>query len=138
MIVRRYGTTVQSVEPKFDSRAMTEIGFLRTREFSMPTEEFFELYEPVAEHALSADAEGDVKDEAEQALLEGLREKIDALLGELGEDEVLVVESEAGRDYPKTRDRTKNVVVDGVENRLYFYWTIDPPLRLGVYRRAAG
>jgi hypothetical protein len=26
------------------------------------------------------------------------------------------------------------VVVDG-ENRLYFFWRVDPPLRLGVYRK---
>ena len=135
MILRRYGTTVQSVEPKFDSRAMTEIGFLRTRSFSMPAEEFFEVYEPVGERALTAEAEGDVKDEAEQALLASLEEQIEALRAGLAEGDVLLVESEPGKDYPKTRDRTHTRVVDGIENRLHFQWTVDPPLRLGVYRR---
>ena len=52
----------------------------------------------------------------------------------LGEGEVLVVESLEGEDYPKSRDRKQNVVVDG-ENRLYFYWSVDPPLRMGQYRK---
>ena len=47
---------------------------------------------------------------------------------------MLVVESREGADYPKTRDKKKNVVVDG-ENRLYFYWRIEPALRLGVYKK---
>ena len=52
----------------------------------------------------------------------------------LEEGEVLVVESREGEDHPKTRDRKKNVVVDG-GNRLYFYWRVEPPLRLGRYRK---
>ncbi|HLU26329.1 MAG TPA: hypothetical protein VKZ58_11545 [Longimicrobiales bacterium] len=136
MIVRRYGTTVQSVDPNFDSRAMTEIGFLRTSALSMPAAEFFEQYERVDGRELTADAEGDVKDEVEQAVLASLLEQIRALEGELGDDHVLLVENEPGKDYPKTRDRTTNVVVAG-EGRLYFEWTIDPPLKLGIYRRKA-
>jgi hypothetical protein len=58
---------------------------------------------------------------------------VEGAVADLDEGEVLVVENQEGEDYPKTRDTKKNVVVDG-ENRLYFYWRIDPPLRLGVYR----
>ncbi|HEX6939050.1 MAG TPA: hypothetical protein VF158_06530 [Longimicrobiales bacterium] len=134
MIVRRYGTTVQSVEPHFDSRAMTEIAFRRTSALSIPADAFFEQYERVGEHALDAAAEGDVKDEVERAVLAKLRERLEALEAEVGADHVLLIESEPGRDYPKTRDRTETRVV-GYENRLYFFWSIDPPLRVGVYRR---
>src|SRR5690606_1272510 len=69
MIVRRYGVTVQSVTPNFDSRAMTEIGFQRTNDLVMPAEEFLERHERVVGRELKAVAEGDVKDEAAQALL---------------------------------------------------------------------
>lgn len=136
MIVRRYGKTVQSVEPNFDARAMTEVGFLRTSALSMSAEEFLESYEKVDEHALTAASEGEVQDEAEQALLASLRERIDALEAELGEDHVLMVESMPGQDYPKTRCKSEVRVV-GYENRLYFFWTIEPALRLGVYRKKA-
>ncbi len=134
MIVRQYGSTVQSVTPKFDARAMTEIGFQRSSTYSAPAEEFFAHYEKVDERALSAAAEGDVKDEAEQALLVSLERQLEALVAELGPEHVLLIENQPGQDYPKTRDRTETRVV-GYENRLYFYWTVDPPLRLGVYRR---
>ncbi len=134
MILRRYGTTVQSVEPNFDSRAMTEIGFQRTPARSLPTEEFLDAYEKVDERALTANAEGDVKDDAERALLASLKQQLEALEAEVGPDRVLVVESMPGTDYPKTRDRTETRVV-GYENRLYFFWTVEPPLRLGVYRK---
>lgn len=134
MIVRRYGSTVQSVSPNFDSRAMTEIGFQRTADFSLAADEFEKSFEKLEERALSAETEGDVKDEAERALLDTLERKIAALEAEVGEDHVLMVENRPGHDYPKTRDRTETRVV-GYENRLYFFWTIEPPLRLGVYRR---
>ena len=113
--------------------AKLEIGFQRTSDFSLPADEFFDRYEKVDERALDATAEGDVKDEAEQALLATLRERLDALEAEVGAGHVLMVESQPGQDYPKTRDRTEVRVV-GYENRLYFYWTIEPPLRIGIYR----
>lgn len=133
MILRRYGTTVQSVDPNFDARAMTEIGFRRNGQLSISAEEFEARYEKVDERALTAESEGDVKDEAERALLDDLLAQLRALEEEVGEDHVLVVESEQGVDYPKTRDKTKTLVV-GYENRLHFTWRVDPPLRMGVYR----
>lgn len=136
MIVRRYGSTVQSVEPNFDSRAMTEIGFQRSSALSIPTEEFLATYEKEEERAFTAAAEGDVKDEAEAALLAQLLAQLRALEAEVGEDRLLLIESQPGQDYPKTRDKTTTTVV-GYENRLHFSWTIEPPLRVGVYRRVA-
>jgi hypothetical protein len=137
MLVRRYGTTVQAVEPNFDARAMTEIGFRRTGAFSIPTDEFLERYERLRGAELTAAAEGLVQDEAEQALLESLAAQLEGVLAELGEGELLMVESESGVDYPKTRDQTTTQVHQG-QNRLYFEWTIDPPLRLGVFRPRSG
>jgi hypothetical protein len=134
MILKRYGTSYQSVESNFNSRALTEIAFRRDRAFSIPVEEFEASYEKVDERALTAETEGKVHDEVEEDLLEVLEAGLKELLESLGEGEVLVVESTESEDYPKTRDRKKNVVVDG-ENRLYFYWWVDPPLRMGVYRK---
>ena len=51
----------------------------------------------------------------------------------LTDDEFLVVESEQGQDYPKTRTKQKNVIVDG-DNRLYFYSSVSPPLKVAVFR----
>lgn len=136
MILKRYGTSFQSVEPNFNPRALTEIAFRRDRAFSISVEEFEAAYEKVAERDLSAEAEGDVHDQAEKELLQELEGNLKALLQELADGEVLVVESQEGEDHPKTRDKKKNVIVDG-ENRLYFHWWIAPPLRMGVYRKKA-
>lgn len=134
MLARRYGVTVQAVEPNFDARAMNEIGFRRTGAWSIPTSELEADYERVRGIELTAAAEGDVQGEAEERMLASLEEQLRQHLAELGEGELLLVESEPGKDYPKTRERTTTQVIQG-QNRLYFEWTIDPPLRLGVYRR---
>lgn len=134
MIVRRYGSSVQSVELNFDSRAMTEIGFRRDQEWSVPTEEFDSGWERVEDYSLEATAEGDVQDEAEQSLLTQLEGRIRELEAGLGDDELIRVESEQGKDYPKTRHQTRTVVVEG-ENRLHFQAWVEPPLRLARYRR---
>jgi hypothetical protein len=134
MILKQYGTSYQSVETNFNSRALTEIGFRRDRVFSITAEEFDAAYEKVDERTITAETEGDVHDQAEDALLKALEGAVQEALAELGDRDVVVVESREGEDYPKTRDRKKNVVVDG-ENRLYFYWRVEPPLRLGIYRR---
>lgn len=134
MILKLYGTSYHSVDPNFNSRALTEIAFRRNRAFSIPVEDFEASYEQVVERALTAETEGEVHDHAEAELLAKLEEELESLLSGLGEGEVLVVESREGEDHPKTRDKKKNVVVDA-ENRLYFYWWVDPPLRMGVYRK---
>jgi len=133
MILRRYGNSVQSVETHFESKALTEIGFRRDHRFAVPAEEFAESYELVETHDLTASAEGSVQDETEQSLLRDLEEQLAGIEAGLGEGEVLLVESEQGTDYPKTRSEQKNVIVDG-ENRLHFRIRVDPPLRIGRYR----
>lgn len=137
MIARRYGTRIHSVQPNFDAHALTEISFRQTTALRLPADEFSATYERVGERQLTAESEGDVKAEAEQALLISLGEQLETLEAELGGEHVLLVENEPGRDYPKTRDRTTERVVAGV-NRLHFAWRVDPPLKLGIYRRKAG
>ncbi len=130
MILRRYGKDVHSVETNFDSKALTEIAFTRDHQVSTPGDEFFQAHEKLSEHGLTAQAEGDVQDEVESVMLDDLLAQLSVLHESLEEGQVLC---EQGNDYPKTKTRQKNVVVEG-ENRLYFYSSIDPPLRVGVYR----
>ncbi len=134
MILKLYGTAYQSVQPNFNPRGLTEVGFKRDRAFSVSAEEFASSWEKVREEALTAETEGNVHDHAEDELLKKLTGKVADMVRGLKEGEVVVVESQEGEDHPKTRDRKKGVVVDG-ENKLYFYWWIEPPLRLGVYRK---
>ncbi|MBX6364043.1 MAG: hypothetical protein IRZ00_09265 [Gemmatimonadetes bacterium] len=134
MIVRRFGSSVGRVVPAFNARALTEIAFARAPGLSMPADEFFETHERIGGRELHAETEGDVQLDAEERLLERLRAELEALEAGLGPDEVLLIESEPGRDYPKTREHTDTLVVEG-ENRLYFRWRVDPPLRVGIYRR---
>lgn len=134
MILKQYGTSYHSVEMNFNSRALTEVGFRRDRVFSVPVEDFEATYEKVMEKAFAPETEGDVHDQVEQDLLTALEASVEGAVADLGDGEILVFENQEGEDYPKTRDTKKKVVVDG-ENRLYFYWRVDPPLRLGVYRK---
>ena len=133
MILRRYGKNVQSVEANFESKALNEIGFRRDHEVSFDADGFLESHEKVSEHSLTAEADGDVQDEVEAVMLDELRAQLSTLHEGLTDGQVLFIESEAGVDYPKTKTRQKNVVVEG-ENRLHFYSSIDPVLRVGVYR----
>lgn len=134
MILKRYGNTVQSVDTNFDSRAMTEIGFRRDHELSMAADEFSASYEPVRTEELTAKAEGDVQHEVESEMLRTLEGRLRSVEGSLAEGEVLLIESEQGKDYPKTRERQTSVA-EGGHTRLRFSWWVDPPLRVGVYRR---
>ena len=133
MILRRYGTTMQSVQANFDSKALTEIGFRRDQAYSGSADEFLAGHERVSEHLLEAEAEGAVQDEVESMMLEKLLDQLLKLDTELSDGEFVVVESEQGRDYPKTRTQQKNVIVEG-ENRLYFYSSVSPPLKVAVFR----
>ena len=136
MILRRYVRTAHSVVPNFDSKALTEIGFRRDNEHSRPVEELEASHERVREHELVASAEGFVQDEVEQGLLADLETRLRQFERDLAEDEVLVVESEQGVDYPKTRTQQKIVVIEG-ENKFHFTTTVHPPLRVGVSRKSA-
>ena len=133
MILRRYGTTIQSVEVNFDSKAFTEIGFRRVHAFSASAEDFLAGHERISRHLLEAESEGDVQDEVESVMLQRLLDHLLKIDGDLAEDEFVLVESEPGQDYPRTRTQQKNVVVDG-ENRLYFYSGVSPPLKVAVFR----
>ncbi len=133
MILKRYGTRLHSVQPDFDSRALTEIGFRRDRRLSLSATDLAEDYEAVGEFELSADAEGPVHDRAERELLRNLERALRRVETEAGDEGVVVVESAQGVDYPKTRDRKRNQIREG-RNRLYFHWTVDPPLRVSVFR----
>jgi hypothetical protein len=132
MLLRRQGKRVQEVEPAFDPRALTEIAF-RPAGGQEDAEAFDARMERVAEHALEATAHAAVQAEAEQALLDELEAKLEAVRGGLGDGEVLVVESQPGTDWPKTREKRKDVIVEG-ENRFHFNWWVEPPLRVVVYR----
>jgi hypothetical protein len=134
LIVRQYGTKVHSVTPNFDAHAMTEVGFRRDDEWSMPAEEFFAEYRKTEAHELTAAAEGEVQNAVEDNLLHSLREQLLAVAATVG-DGVLLVESEAGTGYPKTRHTQTSQVVEG-SNRLFFRFTVEPPLRVAVYRRS--
>lgn len=134
MIFKRYGTSYQSVDPNFESKALNEIGFRRDREKVISVEEFEQAYEHVSTHGLDAHAEGPVQDHTEQLLLDRLEARMLELEAGLDSDHVLVVENADGHDWPKTRQEIRNVVEEG-ENKLHFTYTVSPELRIGVYRR---
>lgn len=134
MILKRYGSRLQSVRPNFDANAMTEIGFLRDNETVMSAEEFEGGWERVAERELTSLSEGHVQSIAEHAVLHSLEEQLLDLEREQGAHGVLVIENEQGKDMPKTH-HTQRVLVEQGENKLHFQFEVDPPLRVGIYRR---
>jgi len=135
MIFRRYGTSYQSVDTNFDSKALNEVGFRRNNEESIPADGFDESYPVQASHELLAEAEGDEQDRTEAVLLEHLLAKLQELESALGDGEILVVENEQGHGWPKTKQTMSNVIVEG-ENRLHFHYTMAPPLKVTVRRRS--
>jgi hypothetical protein len=134
MLLRRFGSTFHSVTASFDSRALSEISFRKNGEHSIPAEEFERSYRKLSEEAIGGEAEGSVQSAVEDQLLRQLETDVADRLSRLSDGEILVVENEQGVDYPKVRDKKRGTIVDG-ENRLYFEWRVDPPLRLGHYRR---
>jgi hypothetical protein len=134
MILRKYGKAYHSVTPNFDSRAMNEIGFQKSGEEPLETPDFEAAYERVTGHELVAVSDGVVQDQVEKEMLESLRRQLLELEQGLDGDSVVVIESEQGKDYPKTREKTIGEVV-GNENKLRFHRYVDPPLRVAVYRK---
>jgi hypothetical protein len=134
MILKRYGSNVLSVTPNFDSRAMTEVGFMRDGALSLPVGEFADQYERVGGRELTASAEGDVQGDVEDAVLADLLKQVESVAAEAGEGSVLLIENEVGKDQAKTRGTQATKVV-ATENRLFFTYTIDPPLRIGIHRK---
>jgi hypothetical protein len=137
MLLRRLGKHIQEVEPHFDPRALTEIGFRPSGGYSEEVGAFDARMEAATEHRLEAKANAPVQADAEQALLDQLRKRLDAVLAGLAEGEVAVIESQPGLDWPRTRERRKDVIVDG-ENRFHFHWRVEPPLRVVVHRPREG
>lgn len=133
MIFKQYGESYQSVDTNFDSKALNEVAFRRNRKASLLRDELETRYEPGEVHELVAEAEGDVQDETEQAMLDQLLHRLKELEDGLEPESILVVENEQGHDYPKTRQKISNVVIEG-ENRLRFHYTLAPPLRVAEYR----
>ena len=131
MILRRYGAFYHSVDTNFNPTAMTEIGFMRNRVFSIRVSDFDSGYKLAETHRLSAEANAPVQRHAEKALLANLENALQEIVGKLAEGQVLVVLNERG-DWPKTRERREAVIVEG-ENRFHFHWWVDPPLRVAVY-----
>jgi hypothetical protein len=136
MIAKRYGKRIQSVDPDFSAVAMTEIMFRRGGDWEMDAAEFEAAYRLVREEALVASGEGDVQTDVENGILDTLLADLRALQSAVGEGDILVVENESGRDYPKLHSTQRTVVV-GFENRLHFTYRVDPPLRIGIYRPAS-
>lgn len=134
MLLRRYGTTVQSVAPEFKAQALNEIGFRRDRAFSEDAETFEREWTLEATEEIAGETSGAVQKDAEEALLEHLLEQLQGILNGLGTDHAALIENAAGEDWPKTRERRKDVIVEG-KNRFHFQWRVDPPLRIGIYRR---
>ena len=137
MILRRYGRTLHSVEPNFNPRALTEVGFRRDGAYSLSVDEFERQFRVAVRHGLAPDAEGDVQDETEAALLDRLLAELQEIDSRLGPSEVLLVENGSGVDHPKTRQQVRNVIVDG-ENRLRFRYSLAPELRVVVFRKDGG
>ena len=133
MIYKRYGKSYHSVTPNFDSRAMTEVGFQKAGDQSYSVEEFEEKYEKQESRELVATAAGSVQDQAEREMLESLLTMLRAVETAAGTDGVVVIESEQGVDYPKTREKQTTLVV-GNENKLHFERSIEPPLRVAIYQ----
>ena len=128
-IVRRYGKRVETVEPDFRAEAMTEVGFRRTREKRWALDEFLDEYSMVRQVEITAEATDEIQERAEKRMLRSLGDKLQGIMDALKPDEVLSVESEVGRDYPRTRyERSSKGGQD-------FTYTLDRPLRVGIFRK---
>ena len=136
MIVRRYGSWYHSVTPSFNPSAMTEIGFRRDRQHSFPADEFSTGHRLVDAGEVQAQADAPVQRDAERELLVNLERALDEWVDRLQPGQVLVVLNERN-DWPKTRERREGIIVEG-ENRFYFHWWVDPPLKVGIYEAAKG
>ena len=131
MILRRYGSWYHSVRTNFNPSALTEIGFQRDRALSISASDLEANYARVADHEVVAEAGGEVQRHAERDLLARMDEAIERRVAALEPGQLLVVQNERD-DWPKTRER-REAVVGGGENRFRFQWSVEPPLRLGVY-----
>lgn len=129
MIIRRYGNRFHSVTLDFDPAAMTEVGFRRDGRQEWSAEDFLDAYEMVREEEIIAEATDPVQERAERSMLEALEDRFNAIHEGLEEGQYLSIESKAGVDHPRTRyDR----VTKGDRE---FTYTLDRPLRLGIWQK---
>lgn len=133
MILRTYGDKLHSVEIRFDSRAFNEVGFRRDRDTSFDVGEFEGEWERVRGEEIADHGKGRVQDETQQRMLENMRGHLERLVEGLGEDEVVRIES-PDTDWPKLRDTQTTIVEEG-KNVLHFDAWVDPPLRVGIWKR---
>jgi hypothetical protein len=130
-IVRRFGKRVETVEPDFRAEAMTEVGFRRTGEAKWSLDEFLDEYALARQVELTAEATDEVQERAEKAMLQSLGDKLQGVLNALKPDELLSVESEVGKDYPRTRYERSS------KGEQEFTYSLDRPLRIGIFRKRA-
>jgi hypothetical protein len=132
MIIRRYGTRFHSVELDFDPAAMTEVGFRRDGQHDWDAAEFEDEHERVRGEEIIAEATDPVQEKAERTMLEALEAKFRAIEDTLEEGQYLCIESQSGKDYPRTRyDRA-------TMGEKEFTYTLDQPLKLGIWRKKTG
>ena len=129
MIIRRYGNRFHSVSMDFDPAAMTEVGFRKDGERDWNADEFLAVYQLVREEEIIAESSDPVQEKAEREMLESLAAKFNEIHDALEEDQFLGIESKTGVDYPRTRyDRPTT-------GDREFTYTLDRPLRLGVWEK---
>lgn len=131
MIIRRYGDQYHSVTLDFDPAALTEVGFRRDNEQQWEAGDFEAQYELVREESIISEGTDPVQDKAERMMLDALRDRFNEVYETLEEGQILSVQSERGKDHPRTRyDRTTKGDQD-------FTYTLDRPLKLGIWSRRA-
>lgn len=129
MIIRRYGNRFHSVALDFDPAAMTEVGFRRDGEKEWPADEFLAEHEMVREEEIMAESTDPVQEKAERTMLEALKGRFNDIYNALEDGQYLCIENKAGVDHPRTRyDR----VTKGDRE---FTYTLDRPLRLGIWQK---
>ncbi len=134
-VYSRYGANYQSVSFKFEAKSLTEVGFRRDHEASIPVNKRDEWFQLIKTVEVTSEAEGGVQFEVEQQLLDRLEERAWAAVDSLPLGGVAIIENErGGLDQPKPRQSIGNIVVGG-ENQFHFTYGIEPPLRIGLYRR---
>jgi len=129
MIIRRYGNRFHSVSMDFDPAAMTEVGFRKDGVQEWDAEEFLAEYEKVREVEIIAESGDPVQEKAEREMLEDLAAKFNEIHDALEEGQFLAIESKMGVDYPRTRYHRPTI------GDREFTYTLDRPLRLGVWEK---
>ena len=129
MIIRRYGNRFHSVSMAFDPAAMTEVGFRKDGEWEWDAEAFLSAYQMVREVEIIAEASDPVQEKAEREMLEALAAKFNEVHDALEEGQLLGIESKTGVDHPRTRYYRPTT------GDREFTYTLDRPLRLGVWEK---